>query len=258
MSGIVQVDMQNAVGIITMNRPDKRNALSRQMVTELIQAFDLLDGNDQVKVILLKGEGKSFCAGGDLDTMQNINHSYDAVKWVDHVANLTQKILDLDKYVVAMVHGYGAGAGFSLALACDFVVMEDQAKFVLSFNHVGLIPDLGLIRLLYERIPPVIFKEWISSGKIIDAQEALRYGLINRVAKTNITDETMDFIQFMINGPTIANKYVKYLANHMSDLPLHASFRKENMIQSILLQTEDHKEGARAFKEKRDPIFKGR
>lgn len=258
MSGIVQVDIQNAVGIITMNRPDKRNALSRQMVTELIQAFDLLDGNDQVKVILLKGEGKSFCAGGDLDTMQNINHSYDAVKWVDHVANLTQKILDLDKYVVAMVHGYGAGAGFSLALACDFVVMEDQAKFVLSFNHVGLIPDLGLIRLLYERIPPVIFKEWISSGKIIDAQEALRYGLINRVAKTNITDETMDFIQFMINGPTIANKYVKYLANHMSDLPLHASFRKENMIQSILLQTEDHKEGVRAFKEKRDPIFKGR
>lgn len=258
MSQLVRVEKNDSIGILTMNRPDKLNALSRELVADMLQALEELDKDKDIRVILLKGEGKSFSAGGDLNSMESIDHAHDAVEWVDYISSLTQKILELNTYVVAVVQGFAAGAGMSLALACDFIVMEKEAKFALSFTNVGLIPDLGLIRFLTERVPPAILKEWISSGKVILAEEAKQFGLINRIAAESLEDETNEFIQFILEGPPIANKYVKYLANHMSDMPLDESFRKENVIQAMLLQTEDHKEGVQAFKEKRKPKFKGK
>ncbi len=246
------------MGLITMNRPEKLNALSKNMVADLIEAFDVLSKDGNVRVIILSGKGKSFCAGGDISSMSGISSSYEASEWIEYVSSLSRKIVELDKYVIAAVHGYAAGAGFSLALACDFIIAERGAKFALSFTNIGLIPDLGLIRMLSERISPPIAKEWISSGKEISAEEAFEKDIINRVTDQSVVSEAKSFAEFIINGPMVTNKYVKYLINHIKDLPLDSTFMKENMIQTMLLLTDDHREGIKAFFEKRKPTFKGR
>jgi 2-(1,2-epoxy-1,2-dihydrophenyl)acetyl-CoA isomerase len=249
--------VKNHIGHLQLNRPDKLNALSKELVEEAIEKLNRMAQNDEVKVIILSGAGKAFCAGGDIQSMSQISNAYDVVKWIDFISGLTQKIVDLDKYVIAAVNGYAAGAGFSIALAADFIVADEQAKFALSFTNIGLIPDLGLIKLLSERVTPPIAKEWISSGKVISAQEAFQNGIINRISTGTVIEAAEEFAEFILNGPPISNKYVKYLVNHVGELHQETAFKQENMIQAMLLQTQDHKEGVAAFLEKRVPKFVG-
>ncbi|GGC89489.1 enoyl-CoA hydratase [Thalassobacillus devorans] len=258
MNDLVSIHVDGHKGWLTMNRPDKLNALSRELVAEMKNGLDQLSENENVKVIVLSGEGKSFCAGGDIASMNDIASSSEAAKWVEYVSSLSRKILEIDKYVVAAIHGYAAGAGFSLALACDFIIAKKDAKFALSFSNIGLIPDLGLIRSLSERVPSPIAKEWISSSKIVTAVEAHEQGIVNRLTEGSLYDEVTDFTKFIEEGPNVVNKYVKFLINHIDDASLDNYFMTENIIQTTLLQTYDHKEGVQAFFEKRKPHFQGR
>ncbi|MFD1039829.1 enoyl-CoA hydratase/isomerase family protein [Virgibacillus byunsanensis] len=258
MSGLVEVKVNNKIGHIMLNRPDKLNALSRELVEEIIHYLEEYSRNPDVNVIIISGNGKSFCAGGSIDTMQNISGASEAAKWVEYVSGLSQKIMDVDKYVIAAVHGYAAGAGFSIALASDFIVADTDAKFALSFTNIGLIPDLGLIKTLTERVSSPIVKEWISSGKTLTANEAESHMLVNRIVKGNVISESEKFADFVVNGPMIANKYVKYLVNNVPNFHQETAFMQENIIQVMMLQTEDHKEGISAFFEKRIPEFTGR
>lgn len=257
MSSLVEVKIAEQIGYLTMNRPDKLNALSKELVAEMNQALDMLAANDEVKVIILAGNGKSFCAGGDIDSMKSMNTPAAANDWIEYVSGLSKKILTLDKYVIAAVHGYAAGAGFSLALAADFIVAEKDAKFALSFTNIGLIPDLGLIKLLTERVSPPVAKEWISSGKVLTAEEVRVAKIINRVVDGPAVEGATEFAQFIVNGPSISNKFVKYLVNYVGELHKETAFQQENLIQTLLLQTEDHQEGVNAFFEKRRAVFKG-
>jgi 2-(1,2-epoxy-1,2-dihydrophenyl)acetyl-CoA isomerase len=257
MNEFVDIKVEEGIGHIVLNRPNKLNALSRELVEELREALLALEKNHDVKVILLSGSGKSFCAGGDIDSMKKLKNQAEAAEWVEFVSGLTRQILELNKYVIAAVHGYAAGAGFSLALACDFIVAEKGAKFALSFSNIGLIPDLGLIKLLSERVSPPLAKEWISTGKIITAEEASSYQMINRLAEGNVVREAETFAEFIVNGPSVANKYVKYLVNTAPSLHHETALMQENTIQAILLQTDDHKEGVSAFFEKRKASFIG-
>lgn len=259
MGNLVEVEVKDSIGHIKLNRPDKLNALSKELVDEVIQSLDALSKDEQVKVIILSGEGKAFCAGGDIASMKRLTDAYEVTKWIDFVSGLSQKMINMDKYIIVAVHGYAAGAGFSIALAADFIVADEHAKFALSFSNIGLIPDLGLIKLLSERISPPIAKEWISSGKVISAQEALSYGIINRISEGGwVVEEAVRFAKFIVKGPYISNKYVKYLVNHGGELHKETAFMQENMIQAMLLQTQDHKEGVAAFFEKRAPQFTGK
>lgn len=257
MGKFVNCTINEKIGYIKMNRPEKLNALSRELVGDLLEAIDELARNKEVKVIILSGEGRSFCAGGDIESMKNLSGANDVVQWIHYVSSVTTKLMNLDKYVIAAVHGYAAGAGFSLALAADFIVASNTAKFAFSFTNVGLIPDLGLIKLLIERVSPPIAKEWISSGKVLTAKEAYQNQIINCVTNEDVLDEARHFAQFIVDGPPITNKYVKYLINHVGELHQETAFQQENMIQALLLQTEDHKEGVSSFFEKRKPNFKG-
>lgn len=252
---LVQIENKNQIGHIMMNRPNKLNALSRELVEEMILALDKLSKNDNVKVIVISGNGKSFCAGGDIESMKNLTDAHEITRWIEFVSGLSKKIINMDKYVIAAVHGFAAGAGFSLALAADFIVAEKDAKFALSFTNIGLIPDLGLIKLLSERVSPPIAKEWISSGKVVSATEAYEKGIINQIAEGSVVEAAFHFADFIVKGPVISNKYVKYLVNHVGKHSEEAAFMQENMIQSMLLQTNDHKEGVAAFLEKREPRF---
>ncbi len=258
MGNLVEIETSNQIGLIRMSRPEKLNALSKEMVDNLLQALEELSKAQDVKVIILAGEGKSFCAGGDIESMKSLDDPNGIVEWIEYVSCVTQKILNLDKYVIAAVHGYAAGAGFSLALAADFIVAQSSSKLALSFSNIGLIPDLGLIKALAERVSPPIAKEWISSAKVLSAEEAYAYQIINLITEENVIEAAKKYAQFILDGPPISNKYVKYLVNHVGELHLETAFKQENMIQAFLLQTEDHKEGVSSFFEKRKPRFKGK
>ena len=194
--------------------------------------------------------------GGDLETMKNLSQANDKLEYMQKASALTKTILNLDKYVVSAVHGFAAGAGYSLALASDFIVANKSAKFGLSFVNVGVIPDLGLMKLLSERVPLSLAKEWILSGKIMTAEEAKSWGIINRITEGDVLQEAIEFSQFILNGPQVSNKYVKQMLNHGVQLSWDDVLEQENMIQALLMQSEDYEEGINSFYEKRAPQFK--
>ena len=258
MSEVVRVKKENKIAYISMNRPDKRNALSIEMADELVAALEEANQDDDVKAIILYGEGKAFSAGGNLETINSLNNSVEIMKYMKRALAIIQTIRKLDKYVVSAVHGFAAGAGFSIAVAADFVVAQKDAKFVCSFTNVGIIPDLGLIKALAEKLPANLAKEWISSARPISAIVAHEKGVINRVIEGNLLEGATEFAQFIVDGPPLANQFVKQLVNHSQELTYDTNDMQETAVQTLLLQTEDNEEGIRAFFEKRKPSFKGK
>ncbi|GAB3805278.1 enoyl-CoA hydratase/isomerase family protein [Virgibacillus kimchii] len=257
MSKELQVDIENGIAYLKMNRPEKRNALSSELKHGLVEALKEAEKDEEVKAVILSGEGKSFCAGGDIDTMKPGGNPSAIMLRMKEAAEITKTITDLDKYVISAVHGHAAGAGFSLALASDFIIADRSTKFISSFGNIGLVPDLGLTKLLSERVPPARAKEWISSAKPISAVELHEKGIISRLSEGNAVNVATEFAQFIVEGPPIANKFVKYLVNHANEFTQSSSMTQENIIQSLMFHTHDTKEGIQAFLEKRAPDFKG-
>lgn len=257
MNNIIYTVEQN-IARIGMNRPDKRNSMSTDLVNELVAALKAADVDNDVKVVVLYGEGKAFSAGGDIDTFLHFNAVNEFVAYMENTATIVETLKNMNKLVVAAVHGFAAGAGFSLALAADFIVAHDDAKFICSFTNVGLIPDLGLIRSLSNRVPSAIAKEWMVSGKQVLVAEAEARGLINRITSGDVVEAAAQFASSIANTPPLANKFVKYLVDHSAELTNKTAMMQENIIQALLLQSKDNKEGLLAFAEKRKPQFTGK
>jgi 2-(1,2-epoxy-1,2-dihydrophenyl)acetyl-CoA isomerase len=255
---VVEVKRENHIAYVTMNRPDKRNALSYELAHELITALQEADMDEDVRAVIFAGAGKGFSAGGDIETMQGLNESASIMAYMKDALSVIQTIRKMDTYVIAAVQGFAAGAGFSLALAADFVVADKDAKFISSFSNIGLIPDLGMIKALTDNVPQPLVKEWISSARPVSAEELRRFGLVNRIAEGDVLQEAADYAGFIVEGPPLANKFVKHFVNHASDYNYETSDLQELAIQTLLLQSEDNKEGVQAFFEKRKPKFTGK
>ncbi|RNF40338.1 enoyl-CoA hydratase/isomerase family protein [Planococcus salinus] len=251
------MEVKEQVGYIKMNRPQKRNALSEGLVRQLIDSLKELEQDPNVKIIILSGEGPAFSAGGDIAEMGTHENVAQSMAWMKRASALTKTIIDLDKYVVASVHGFAAGAGFSLALAADFVIADKSTKFVCSFTNIGLIPDLGLTKLLADRLPLAIIKEWIATGKPIPAEVLYEKGLINRLAEQDVLKAAEKFSEEIISGPPLSHLFGKKLVHLAGEMNFDSVLVQESIAQILLTHTQDHAEGTAAFLEKRVPEYKG-
>ncbi|WP_066256132.1 enoyl-CoA hydratase/isomerase family protein [Neobacillus drentensis] len=254
----VKYELNEGIAIITLNEPDSLNALSADVKSNLLKCVNQVESDPEVKIVIITGEGKAFSAGGDVKGMGK-RTTLESVEKINHTTKLILRIAELQKPVIAAVNGYAMGAGFSLALAADIVIAQTNSKFGLSFSKVGLIPDCGLLHFLPKIVGPWKAKEWIFSGAVLSAEEAQKYGIVNRlVEEGEALNEAVSFAKELARGPVQTMVFVKSIMEKFQNNDLKATIQYENFAQAILQQTEDHLEAVLAFKEKRKPNFTGK
>lgn len=250
--------VENGVLWLTMNRPEAHNSFTVPMMEGLHSAFKDAGKNPGVRAVVLTGSGKAFCAGQDLrEHMERKPSFLDELR--DRYNPLVLKIRNLPKPVIAAVNGVAAGAGMSLALACDFRICAPEAKFYTSFVKIGLVPDSGNFFWLGSQIGFSRALELEMTGRPVSAEEAERWGLVNRVVPAeNLVSETAAFAKSLAEGPAQAFALMKQMlqrALFARDLP--SLLEEEALLQEAAGRTRDHAEGLKAFVEKRAPRFTG-
>lgn len=259
----ILVERQDGIVLVTLNKPDKLNAMTWDSWAEVEDALAQADRNDEDKVVVFTGAGRGFCSGTDLTADQT---STDTPKGEPSRRQklrsrylVTSSVIGCAKPTIAAVNGAAAGAGFSLALACDIRIASEQARFAAIWSRRALVPDLGCSYLLPRIVGTAKALEMMYTGDIIDAQEALGIGLVSRVVPhQELMPAVMELAGRIARGPSIAIELTKRLAYRDQMEALAAQTEYEEHLQSICNQTEDVQEGRRSFIERREPNFKGR
>jgi len=253
------VDRADGIATITMNRPEARNALDLTMREEMLGALDELERDPAVRVVLLTGAGGHFSAGGDVKSMQKKHTAAEGRARVELLNRFVLRLFSFSKPSIAMVDGFAVGAGCNIALGCDMIVASDRARFGEVFLRIGLVPDGGGTWLLQRLVGLAKAKELVLTAEIIDAAEALRIGLVNRVVPAaELESATRALATKIAAGPPLAAALAKSLLNRAATADLAAALEGEAFGQSIAITSEDHAEGVCAFVEKRAPRFRGR
>jgi 2-(1,2-epoxy-1,2-dihydrophenyl)acetyl-CoA isomerase len=253
--------VENSILTITLNRPDKLNAMTPTLLRELKEAFEEAGKDQQVRVVVLTGAGRGFCAGADLaaasELMMSGGFSYeDNLNATYNPLILTMQ--SLQKPIIAAVNGVAAGAGMSLSLACDMRIVAASASFLQAFVKIGLVPDSGSTWLLPRLIGVTKALELMLTGQKISAQEALALGLVNQVvADAELGEVVHKMAEMFAVAPTKTIGLIKQAVNFASTSTLEEAMKNEAMLQDVAGKSADHMEGVAAFLEKRPAAFKG-
>lgn len=252
------LNIEDGVGTLTLNRPEVLNALSHQVYTELSQAAEELSQNDEVRAVIITGGEKVFAAGADIRGMVKAEALEIAL-----AQSPSQKALDLienmPKPVIAAIAGYALGGGCELTLACDVRIAGENAKIGLPEITLGILPGAGGTQRLPRLIGAGKAKEMIFSGDFIDAQEALRIGLVNKVVpEDQLLTEAKRMAKRFASRGAIALRMAKSAINEGLRMDLQAGLQYEHQCFSLLFATQDQKEGMEAFLQKRRPHFQGK
>lgn len=259
----VRYEVDGAIATITLNRPERLNALGKDITLGLQAAVSAAAKDRAIRAVIITGEGRAFCSGADLADIKPFYERGEVPDLAAHLRHdyhpIVEAILDMEKPVIAAVNGIAAGAGSSLALICDFVLAAESAAFMQAFIRIGLIPDSGANHLLPRLVGVRKALELAMLGDLVGAAEAERIGLINRVvADDKLLAEARALAERLAEGPTRAlagaRRSIRFGAvNSMSD-----TLAYEADLQSQLSHTRDHPEGVTAFLEKRAATFEGR
>ncbi len=252
----ITTSIQNNIGIVELNRPKQYNSLNRQMVREIVEAFEKFEHDENVRVIVICGKGKAFSSGADIDEMA----ADDTIRLelLNQFADWDRVSL-LKKPIIGAVHGYVLGGGFELALSCDMLIAAEGTEFCFPEVNLGVMPGAGGTQRLTKLVGRTKALEWIWSAKRISAKEALHYGVVNKVVQPEILrEEALKFAEMICNKPPLAIRLIKESVTKAVDYSLYEGMQYERKNFYLLFSSEDQKEGMKAFVEKRTPQFKGR
>lgn len=259
MSAPLRLESKDGIATITLTRPERMNALALDMLDALVEALDAVKRGDD-RVLILAAQGPAFCAGADRAEMIE-RPPIDWAPIVDHYLDPVRQIADLDIPVIARLQGDTVGGGFGLAIACDFRIAQEGIRMGAPFVKIGLAGcDMSAGYYLPRLIPLGAATELMMTGRLVKTDEALALGLVHRVVPAEKLDqEVASFADKLRRGPPIALAFTKRALRRSLDLTRDAEFDYEVFAQTNCIQTEDHREGVRAFfDEKRAPVFKGR
>lgn len=253
--------VSNNYCIVTMNRPDVYNALNETMKRELNDAFRQIEKDPEIRCVVLRGAGdKAFCSGQDLKEHAGKEGTRSLKQSLEKSYNpLIRRMRNLEKPIIGMINGVAAGAGLSLALACDLRIMSQTAKLIEVFIRIGLVPDSGSHWFLPRLVGMARAFEYSALGQDISSDEAERVGLVNQVVPpAELESVTLTLATRLAQAPTKAIGLIKRTLNKSLSSELDTILDYEAYVQEIASKTDDHAEGVRAFLEKRPAEFKGR
>jgi enoyl-CoA hydratase/carnithine racemase len=254
-------EVRDRIATLTLNRPDKLNAFTGPMIERWAWALTEAQRDPEVNVVVVTGAGKAFCSGGDVARMGQgeptpLDHKN--MLW-EHIHRVPKALEQMDKPVIAMVNGVAVGAGMGMAVMCDLRIASDSARFSTGYVRVGLVPGDGDTYFLPRLVGTAKALELLWTAEFIEASEAERLGIVNRVVPADrLVDETYAFARKIADGPQIPIRMIKRLVYQSLRLDLRTHLDLVSSHMAVVRETEDHKEGVQAFKDKRPPKFRGR
>lgn len=254
-------EKEEGICIITFNRPKQLNAISFQLKEEVSDAFDKMEKDDDVKAVILTGGTKAFCAGADIKERSGVVRTQPAYYFSQRKTHFDfyGKIEHFEKPVIAAISGVAVGGGCEISLACDLRIASETARFGVPEVKLGMIPAGGGTQRLPRIIGITKAKELLYTGDFIDAQEAYRLGLVNKVVPVEqLMDEAKALAQKIAQNPPLAVKFAKRAVNVGMQMDLMSGLDYETYCATILVTSDDRVEGFKAFTEKRKPVFKGK
>jgi enoyl-CoA hydratase/carnithine racemase len=255
----LRTTLEDGTLLVELNRPEKRNALDEALQGELLQLFADVTTDPEVRGVVLTGSGEAFSAGGDLTRFER---DWDPAEFRAHSHELTRLISSierLEKPVVAAINGLATGAGTQLALSCDLRIASENARFLFREGMIGFIPSHGGCVRLVKLVGLARARDILLGGEDLDAQEAFRHGLVTCVVPhEELLDEARESLRLIFKRAPQAYGLAKRLLHLSASVDIESGLFAESLAQSLLVGTEDHREGVRAARERRRPSFTGR
>ena len=254
----VKIVLEGAVALVVMNRPDSLNAFDAQLRAELLAAINRINADSVVRIAILTGEGRAFCAGADLS--EAIPEGFSVIEQLnDEYKPILMAITNAPKPWIAAVNGAAAGIGSAFAMNCDLTVMAEDAYLYQAFTAIGLIPDGGVTWHLARSIGRKRAYELMVSGEKLRADRCLELGLCNRVVPVErLRDEALNWARELADKAPLSLRYAKNALNQSMEISIADAISHEAELQQICVDSEDSKEGVQAFMEKRPASFTGR
>ena len=267
MSDLIRTSVENGVALVVLNDPAKRNALSQPMAAELNAALEALRFDPAVRVVVLRGAGGYFCAGGDVQGMKRRVDAYargqqpetDTRANMNNLNRLVLTIRQMEKPVVSWIEGACAGGGMSLAMASDFSIAEEGCKMTCAFSGIGLAPDMGSTLMMTRRVGPARATDLFMTGRRFTAKEAEQWNIITRAVPAEELEAAVHKQATQLAaGPTLSYAEIKAAVNRILYADMYQVMAAEADCAERLTHSADHAEAVNAFLEKRRPVFQGK
>jgi enoyl-CoA hydratase len=254
-----EYSLSDGIALVRLNRPNKLNAIDQVMVREFGELCANLRADREVRVVIFTGNGRAFCAGADIGSLNSIETSGDFMTHIENIQKTFNALDDLDRPTIAAINGIAFGGGCELSLVCDFRVMAEEASIGVPEILIGVLPGGGGTQRLAKMLPPAIAKQMIYLGEPLKAAQALQFGLVNQVVPAaQVLEAAQELARRLLKMPPLGMRCAKLLVHTGMNADLKTGIEAERQAMGFLFGTEDRVEGMGAFLAKRPASFKGR